>query len=107
MKTNIKEIPIANDRLLKETTMETHEDKKVVADVIKFVGTFIAETITNGMMEGVMIPEFGKFKPKQKVILTRKKAANNRKNGMDLLYRAMNGKNIVDKQIKTDNDETI
>ena len=107
MKTNIKDIPVANDKLLKDTTLETKEDKKIVADVIKFVGTFIADTIGNGLMEGVMIPEFGKFKPKQKVILTKNKVINNRKTGMDLLYRAVTGKPIIDKRPKTNNDETI
>jgi nucleoid DNA-binding protein len=107
MITNLKNVPVANERLLKETTMETKEDKKKVEEVIKFVGTFIAATISRGDMEGVMIPHFGKFKPKHKLILTKKKVINNRKTGMDMLYRVIAGKKVIDRRDKTDTDETI
>lgn len=107
MKTNIKDIPVANTRLLRETSLETKENPKLVEEAIKFVGTFISDTMAHGMMETVMIPEFGKFKPKQKVILAKKKIQNNQKTGMDLLYRAVTGKKIIDKRPKTDNNEVI
>lgn len=88
MKTNIKQITVANDRLIKETVLETKEDKKDVEGVIKYVGTFIATTIKAGMMEGVMIPEFGKFKPKQKKLLAMKKAMMEKETGMAILKKS-------------------
>lgn len=97
-KTNLKDIPVANDRLFKETVMETKEDRKKVEEVLKFVSNFIATCISKGEMEGVMIPEFGKFRPKHKQVMTKKKVQRARENGMDNLYRALHGKPIKPKK---------
>lgn len=106
-KTNIKDVPVANERLLYETSLETREDKDKVKDVIKHIGTFIADTMGAGLMEAVMIPEFGKFKPKQDMLKGKYIVEGNRRSGMDLLYRAVTGKKLIDKREKTDDNETI
>ena len=104
---NIKEVPVANERLFKETALETGEDRNKVEDIIKHMSKFIAGTMKAGMMEGVMIPEFGKFQPKQKVLLAKNKVLANQRSGMDLLHRAITGKKLIDKREKPSTDETI
>ncbi len=108
IKTNIKEVTVANERLCKETAMENKVDPKMVEDIIKGIGNFIAGTMKEGLMQGVMLPGFGKFRPKVKLIQAKHKVEANRRNGMDLLYRAVHGLKLKDfREDKTDTDETI
>ena len=102
MKLSINEVPVCNERILKETALENKISKAEVEDIVKFIGQFIHEKITDGRMEGVMLPEFGKFKPKRKKVIGRHKRMSSKENGTENMYRA-----IVGKPLKTYKDETI
>lgn len=64
----LKNIPIANESLYKEVAFRTKTSPKQVEECIKQVGQYIANVIKQGAFETVMIPHFGKFKPKIKKI---------------------------------------
>lgn len=105
---SIKDVPVCNDRLYKEIAqiegMEIHEVRKL----LDFTGEYIAGIISAGAMEAVMLPGFGKFQPKKKALQTMLKVQRNQANGMDLLYRAVRGKAIIDKRTQNHQpDETI
>lgn len=88
-KTQISEIPEANDRIIAEVARLTKTSTAEVEDVIGFVGRFTADIIEQGDMEGVMIPYFGKFRPKIKHLRLIKKIEQGKENGMLPIYRAL------------------
>ena len=92
---SIKQVPVANERLNQEVALLTKQDKKEVRDMIEFVGKFISTTIKRGDMEGVMIPYFGKFRPKVKQLRAMKMAQALRANGMAAVFKAVRGKIVV------------
>jgi hypothetical protein len=104
IKTNIKDIPVANDRLVYETALENGVEEKQVLDIVKHLGYFTAATMKAELMQAVMIPGWGKFKPKQSLLKSKHKVAANRRNGMDMLYRAAKGFKVQDNR---EPDETI
>lgn len=106
-KRSIKDIPLANERLYTEVSKLTKTKKEDVEDIINFTGNYISTLMKKGNMEGVMIPFFGKFRPKVKKIKAMRKAEMGRANGMDMIYRAIHGKIVVDFRKKTNTDETI
>lgn len=107
-KTSIREVPVANKRLYKEIAGFMKIEPGQVEDMVGFLGEFTASMIRRGEGEAVMIPYFGKFKPQESLIRAFNKVKANEASGMDLLYRAMRGKPIIDKRKKTNNtDETI
>jgi hypothetical protein len=109
-RTSIKEIPVCNDRLYREVGLLMKIDPSQVHEMAEFTGRYIAALMRKGEMEGVMLPYFGKFRPKEQMIKTYAKVKVNEANGMDLLYRAIKGKKLVDKRIKPENppaDEAI
>lgn len=106
-RTSIREIPVANDKIYKEVALHIKADPTEVRQMVESVGEFIAHTIRKGQMEGVMIAGFGKFQPKKRKIQTIHKVQVNRRTGMDLLYRAVKGKPVIDHRPKPDTDETI
>lgn len=103
-KLNIKDVAVANEKLVRDTALETREKPEAVEDIVKHIGQFVAGTMARGMMEAVMIPGFGKFQPKKEELKARHKVLGNQRSGMDLLYRAVTGKKLIDKRNK---DETI
>lgn len=105
VKTNIKEVTVANNRLYFETALENKVEQQVVEDMVKHLGRFIAAAMKRGLMEAVMIPGFGKFKPKKSLIKARHKINSNRRSGMDLIYRAAKGMDIPEP--KPREDETL
>jgi len=62
----LKDIPVANTRLYKETAMQCKVSPKQVEECVNILSKFIAHTIRAGAFETVMIPKFGKFKVKVK-----------------------------------------
>lgn len=106
-RTSIKDIPVCNDRLYREVGAMMKLDPGTVREMTDFIGEYVAGVMRDGAMEGVMIPQFGKFRPKAKMIKTYAKVKVNEANGMDLLYRALKGKRLVDKRINPIPDETV
>ena len=98
-RTSITDIPVCNDRLVKEVALLHRLEQSEVRAMTEFIGHYIARVISDGSMEAVMIPHFGKFKPKKRKIETAAKVKANESNGMDLLFRALTGKQLVDKRI--------
>lgn len=68
----------------------------MVKDFISFLGGYTADVIRIGAMERVMIPFFGKFRVKEKVLNYFNKVRVNRLSGKDIIYRAMKGRSIKD-----------
>lgn len=101
-RTSITDIPVCNDRLYKETGIIMDLEARQVREITDFVGEYIATTMRAGTMEAVMIPKFGKFRPKKKLIQTYARVKANERNGMDLLYRALKGKKLIDKREQKD-----
>ena len=63
-KLSIKDVVVCNERIIKEVSALMKMEKKQVTEIVKFMGEFIAEAIQGGKMETVMLPGFGKFKPR-------------------------------------------
>lgn len=105
IKTSISQITVANEKLYTETARLTKQSKADVKSQVEFVGEFIKGVIKEGNMQGVMIPYFGKFKPKEKMLKAMKKRQLERGTGMDTVLKIIKGK-IVEQPNTTDN-ETI
>ena len=102
----IKEVPVSNKKILAETAALSRVDLEMTEDIIKFVGEYIAARITEGRMEEVMIPYFGKFVPRIDVIKKRTQEKMERANGLDKIKRALKGKPDL-KYPTTNKDEII
>lgn len=107
IKTNIKEITVANKRLYKETAGLNKVEVEQVENIVEHMGKFIHDTIKRGLMETVMVPDFGKFRPKQKLLKTLHTIDKNSRTGMDAMYRALTGKRVPVDQLNLPPDETI
>lgn len=111
LKTSVKDVPLANDRLYTEIANLSKVNKGIVIDIMDFIGTYTADVIKRGTMESVMIPYFGKFKPKLNKLKAAVKVNKNKRNGKDILYRATNGMKLKDLRAPEDqinmNNETI
>jgi hypothetical protein len=97
LKTSLKEIPLVNDKILAETARQCKVSESTVEEFVNFVGTYTADVMRTGAMESVMWPYLGKFRPKEKVVNYFNKKSQNKKNGKDIIYRAMKGRNIETK----------
>ena len=102
-KTSITDIIVANERLIRETAALTKEDSRKVKAQIQFLGRFIADTMAKGEMQSVMIPNFGKFKPKAKLIKAYKDTAVRRSNcasddNLMNMYRAIKGLEVYERK---------
>lgn len=62
----LRDIPVANSRLYKETALYCKVTPKEVEECVGIVSRFIAQTIRTGAFETVMVPRFGKFRVKVK-----------------------------------------
>lgn len=100
LKTSIVDIPVANSRIYAEVAKGNKTTITEVKAIIDFMGTYTAGVIKEGAMEAVMIPYFGKFKPKVEKLRIGKLAQQNRSNGMDMVYRAMRNKGFKDHRIE-------
>ena len=100
-KTMISEIPVANERLYQEVARLTKQNKGTVRDMVGFVGEFIASTMKEGSMQGVMLPYFGKFRPKIKHLKVLAYNRKRRDNGTIEIFHALNA------NIQLKRDETI
>lgn len=119
-KTKISEITVANERLYEEVARLTRQDKREVQEQVEFIGEFVASTIKDGQMQGVMIPYFGKFKPKERELIAIKAKQSSTERGLNEVVKALKGiplgpstKTIkkayksVGKADNTNNNETI
>lgn len=64
----LKDIPVANQNLYKETAARCKVSPKQVEECVQVVGKFVSSTIKKGAFETVMIPYFGKFRAKTKKV---------------------------------------
>lgn len=95
----LKDIHVANDRLITDIAKINKTTKEEVSNIVDFIGRYIAGVITKGTMESVMIPYFGKFQPKVKKVKAAAKVMANKRNGKDMLYRVVNGMKLIDKRV--------
>lgn len=93
---NINDVPVCNDRLITEVALLNKMEKKEVQAMTGFLGTFIRDTMSAGEMKAVMLPYFGKFKPKLRKIQALDKREHQKRNGMENIIRAIKGKPIYD-----------
>lgn len=66
VKTSITEVPVANEKLYKETAYRCDTSPKQVEEVIDVLSKYIRRIMESGSFEGVMIPYFGKIRVKEK-----------------------------------------
>lgn len=108
-KTSIKQMPLCNDKVKAETAKLCKVPEGKVEEVMTFLGNYIADVIRSGTMEGVMIPYFGKFRAKNKIVQKIAHDKKQRKNGSMIIHRALEGKSTLipksDFKPKQDNDE--
>jgi nucleoid DNA-binding protein len=98
LRTSIKDVPIANDRITHEVSRLQKVPQTEVRKIMAFVGEYITGVIREGAMETVMLPGFGKFKPKPKAIRAYQNTAMQKRNGKEIVIRALRGrKNIIPK----------
>ena len=67
-RTKLKSLTVANERLYKETAWKTDTSPQQVEEIVNMVSLFVADTIKTGAFETVMIPSFGKFKVKTRLV---------------------------------------
>ncbi len=94
-KTSIQQVVEANSRLYRATGLVVKCRASEVEAVMHFVGNFVADTMRAGRFQAVMLPYFGKFKPKQKHLKALTLTMAERKNSLDLFKRAMSGKKLI------------
>lgn len=105
-KLSIRDVNVANDQIIKDVSALLKLEKKQVTEIIKFMGEFIAGVIQNGKMETVMLPGFGKFKPRASEINKFRKSMLQKTSGMAPMYKALSGKLDQELQEKNTQDST-
>lgn len=114
-KTSIGQVIESNKRLYKETSQVMKCTPAKVEEIMEFVGIFVANTMREGVFQTIMLPYFGKFKPKKKYLKFLQEKPKERENSMDLMQRAIRGKKLLRKDpmlttiqpIKPPEDETV
>lgn len=94
MRTNIKHIPVVNDKIIHDIARLNKMNIADVTEIIRFMGRYTADIIGEGMMETVMLPYFGKFTPDIKALQGMKRRIRDVRSGKFLLELALKGKNI-------------
>lgn len=94
MRLKIGQVPIMNEKILQDLSKLHQMPIMQVRGIIDFMGRYTKGVIEEGIMETVMLPGFGKFAPNIKRLQGIKKSMNGIKNGKQLLYLALKGKNI-------------
>jgi nucleoid DNA-binding protein len=112
-KTRITEIEVVNDKLYESVARNTKETVEDVRNAVKFTGSFIADVISEGKMQGVMLPYFGKFQPKPKVLAAMKEKRMHHMQGVTEVVKALKGiapgpsEITIRKQKKRSKNETL
>lgn len=104
-KVKLAQIPVANDRIYGEIAKINRMNKGDVETMVIHLGQFIAKTITNGQMQGVMIPYFGKFQPKPRYINNKKRIHRMLDNGTFGLHKALKGEPLKDSEYEILHDQ--
>lgn len=94
LKLRIKDIPIANARLIREVASVKNRNIGEVEEIINFMGSYTANVIKEGVMETVMLPYFGKFTPNMKSLQGKVHRIRSIRDKTLLFELAMKGKNI-------------
>src|ERR1700744_659333 len=94
IKTKISEVPVMNDKIINDLSELYGIPIMQVRDVIHFMGSYTRKVITDGLMETIMLPGFGKFAPNIKLLQSQKKRIREIRNRKYLLTLALKGKNI-------------
>lgn len=98
LKTSTASIHVANEELYLVTARMTRATAGGVKDIIKFTGSFIASTMREGTMQSVMIPYFGKFKPKKERVYGTWNRKVQEANGANVVTAAIVGKSVKTKK---------
>jgi len=112
-KTRITQIDVVNDKLYVSVARSTKETVEDVRNAIKFTGAFISNVISEGKMQGVMLPYFGKFQPKPRVLAAMKEKKMHHMQGVTEVVKALKGiapgpsEITIRKQKKRKKDETV
>jgi hypothetical protein len=105
-KTSVKDIEVVNEKIYEDVARITKQARADVQDQVEFVGKYVAKIIGDGRMEAVMIPYFGKFRPKMKMVRAYHRITAERASGQDMIYKALKGKKVVDHRHKYNTNET-
>lgn len=66
--TSTKDLVLCNKRIISHTAKMHKTTEVQVSEILNFIGGYTRGVIARGIMETVMLPYFGKFKPKVKEI---------------------------------------
>lgn len=98
-KLSITEVEVANKTIIRDVAAITKVPEKQVLEIMDFIGAFTASVIRKGEMQGVMLPGFGKFKPRPKVLRALEKKRQLRDSGMMEVVKAVITKNKPDETL--------
>jgi hypothetical protein len=113
MRLKVAQVPVMNEKILQDLSKLYQMPIMQVRGIIDFMGRYTAKVITDGAMETVMLPGFGKFAPNIKRLQAIKKSMRNASNRHHLLHLALKGKNanftppVNFTEAKGQKDETI
>ena len=109
LKTRISDIPVCNEKLYKEIARISKTSEEEIKKMYEFTTRYIVDIMKKDEMEAVMLPYFGKFRPKVKKLKAMKQNQTNLKNGMNMLVSAIKGNDVKDYREKhnSTNDEII
>ena len=91
-RTSIKDVPIVNGKLFAEVAKLNNVGIMQVREIMEFTGSYISSTIKQGQMEAVMLPGFGKFKPKLRHLKALFNLHMNKPTGKEDIFRILNNK---------------
>lgn len=69
--TSTKDLKVCNKRIIENTAKMAKVTEGQVEHILSFIGGYTKNVISQGIMETVMLPYFGKFRPKVKEIQTK------------------------------------
>jgi hypothetical protein len=90
----VADMPCANEHIIQDICRYYDIPRSMAQGVINFMGRYCLGVVREGMMETIMLAGFGKFAPNIKMLQGKTKRIRAIQNGTQLLYLAIQGKNI-------------
>lgn len=90
----VSDMPLANDHIIKDICRYYDLPESMVQGIVNFMGRYCLGVVREGLMETIMLAGFGKFAPNIKMLQGKTKRIRAIQNGTQLLYLAIQGKNI-------------
>lgn len=89
------DLPVCNKRLIEYTAKVNRTTEGQVSDILTFIGKYTHGVIARGVMETVMLPYFGKFKPKVKELQARALMLQGLQSGKHAILKEIRKQQII------------